>query len=122
MDSLDSVECGAAPRPRSSGLRGAMRGAERSALRLALRKLPRPLRFLGVGGIGLLTDLTVFTLALGIDHHPLVARVVSIAVATLVTWRLNRTVTFDPTGRQQSHEALRYALVTAVAQGTNYVV
>jgi len=99
-----------------------MRGAERSALRLALRKLPRPLRFLGVGGIGLLTDLTVFTLALGIDHHPLVARVVSIAVATLVTWRLNRTVTFDPTGRQQSHEALRYALVTAVAQGTNYVV
>jgi putative flippase GtrA len=117
MDSVDGVERGAAPRPRSS-----LRCAERGPIRLALRKLPRPLRFIGVGGIGLVTDVTVFTIAFSIDHHPLVARLVSIAVATLVTWRLNRTVTFDPTGRQQGHEALRYALVTAVAQGTNYVV
>jgi putative flippase GtrA len=118
MDSVDSVECGATARPRSNGLRGALRGA----VRLALRKLPRPIRFLGVGGIGLLTDLTVFTLAFGVGHHPLAARLVSIAAATLVTWRLNRVVTFDPTGRHQSHEALRYALVTAIAQGTNYAV
>jgi putative flippase GtrA len=122
MDSVDGVECGATLRPRSSGLRGAVRGGERSAMCLALRKLPRPIRFLGVGGIGLLTDLTVFTLAFGVGHHPLAARLVSIVVATLVTWRLNRAVTFDPTGRHQSHEALRYALVTAIAQGTNYTV
>src|SRR3954451_11438438 len=99
MDSVDSFECGAAPRPRSSGLRGAERGSERIVMRLPLRKLPRPIRFIGVGGIGLVTDLTIFTLAFGVGHHPLVARIVSIGLATLVTWRLNRTVTFDPTGR-----------------------
>ena len=33
-------------------------------LRLLATKLPRPLRFLGVGGLGLLTDITLFTLIL----------------------------------------------------------
>ena len=90
-------------------------------LRLAAR-LPRPLRFLGVGGCGLITDLSVFTALAAHDLHPLLARLVSLAAATLVTWRLNRALTFDHSHRHQGEEAARYAAVTATAQGTSYTV
>jgi putative flippase GtrA len=91
-------------------------------LRRLIGWLPRPLRFLGVGGIGLVTDLTVFTLIHMAGAHPLVARAVSLAVATMVTWRLNRALTFDRSGRHQGDEVLRYAAVTGAAQGTSYAV
>ena len=94
----------------------------RDLLRRCASRLPRPLRFLAVGSMGLLTDLSVFTILIGDGTHPLSARVVSLVIATLVTWRLNRAITFDPTGRHQGEEALRYALVTTTAQGTNYAV
>jgi putative flippase GtrA len=84
--------------------------------------LPRPARFLGVGAVGLLTDLAVFTLVHMSGAHPLLARAVSLAVATVVTWRLNRMLTFDCSGRHPGEEALRYAVVTTVAQGTSYAV
>lgn len=84
--------------------------------------LPRPLRFLGVGGLGLVTDLAVFTLVLTHFPHPLLARLVSLAVATAVTWRLNRALTFDRSGRRQADEALRYAAVAAAAQAVSYAV
>jgi putative flippase GtrA len=91
-------------------------------LRLLAKKLPRPLRFLGVGGLGLLTDITLFTLILMHWPHPLFARVLSLGAATVVTWRLNRALTFDRSGHPQTQEALRYAAVTAAAQGTSYAV
>src|ERR1700685_943116 len=78
--------------------------------------LPRPLRFLGVGGLGLITDLAVFTLIIAHTPHPLLARLVSLAIATLVTWRLNRALTFDRSGRHSADEAMRYAAVAASAQ------
>jgi len=40
----------------------------------------------------------------------------------LVTWRLNRALTFDPSNRHPGEEAMRYAAVTAVSQGTSYAV
>jgi putative flippase GtrA len=95
---------------------------ERDAVRRIAGRLPRPLRFLLVGGIGLVTDLSIFTLIVLQGFHPLSARALSLAVATLVTWRLNRALTFGRSGRHQSEEALRYAAVTAVAQGTSYTV
>ena len=64
-------------------------------LRRRIEILPRPIRFLGVGGIGLLTDLSVFTAIPMHTAHPIAARCVSLAIATLVTWRLNRALTFD---------------------------
>jgi putative flippase GtrA len=85
-------------------------------------RLPRPLRFLGVGALGLLTDLAVFTAVAGHGLHPLEARVISLAAATLVTWRLNRAVTFDRSYRHQGEEAARYAAVTLAAQGTSYAI
>lgn len=96
--------------------------AEPDRLRRLADRVPRPLRFLGVGGLGLITDLGVFSLLFALGPHPLIARVVSLAAATLVTWRLNRALTFDRSGRAQHDEAMRYALVTLVAQGTSYAI
>src|SRR5262245_9634704 len=94
----------------------------RSRFHALIRRLPRPFRFLGVGGIGLMSDLTVFTLIIMGGTNPLLARAMSLVVATVVTWRLNRLLTFDRSGRDQRDEALRYAGVTALAQSTSYAV
>jgi len=91
-------------------------------LRALAEVLPRPFRFLGVGAVGLTVDLCVFTLLIGHTPQPLLVRLFSLAAATLVTWRLNRALTFDNSGRRQHDEALRYASVTVVAQGTSYAV
>jgi putative flippase GtrA len=91
-------------------------------IRRLVQILPRPIRFLGVGGLGLATDLTIFTLVVAHANHPLLARLVSLAVATLVTWRLNRALTFDRSGRPPATEAMRYAMVAAAAQAASYTV
>lgn len=108
--------------PASPAAAPAADGGLRAQARDLVRRLPRPFRFLGVGGIGLATDLTIFTLVLMGGTHPLLARVVSLGFATVVTWRLNRLLTFDRSGRDQRDEALRYAGVTALAQSTSYAV
>jgi putative flippase GtrA len=90
--------------------------------RQRLESWPRPIRFLGVGGLGLITDLAVFTLLIAHEPHPLLVRLVSLAVATLVTWRLNRALTFDRSGRHPADEAMRYAIVAGCAQAVSYAV
>jgi putative flippase GtrA len=97
-------------------------GADADKLPTLVAVLPRPVRFLSVGGIGLATDLAVFTVIAAYGHHPLLVRLVSLAIATIVTWRLNRAFTFARSNRAQSAEAMRYAVVTALAQGTSYAV
>jgi putative flippase GtrA len=91
-------------------------------VRALAERVPRPLRFVAVGGIGLVTDLSVFTLIVAYVPSPLAVRLVSLAVATVVTWRLNRAFTFARSHRAQHEEAVRYAIVTAVAQGTSYAI
>jgi putative flippase GtrA len=91
-------------------------------LRAVAEYLPRPFRFLGVGALGLTTDICMFTILMGFTPRPLLMRLFSLAVATLVTWRLNRALTFDRSGRHQGEEAMRYAAVTATAQGTSYAI
>jgi putative flippase GtrA len=78
--------------------------------------LPR-LRLLVVGGFCLLIDLGVFTAGIGCGLDPLRARLVSLACATLVNWRVNRALT-ERSGRHQGEEGMRYSAVTA----TRYVV
>ena len=101
---------------------GRGRAARPDPLRALAEYLPRPLRFLGVGGLGLTTDICVFTILIGYAPKPLLMRLFSLAAATLVTWRLNRALTFDRSGRHQGEEAMRYAAVTAASQGTSYAV
>jgi putative flippase GtrA len=93
-----------------------------SRLRALAQRLPRSLRFLAVGGLGLAADIALFTLILMQGVHPLIAQFLALAAATVVTWRLNRAFTFERSGRAQRDEALRYALVTAAAQSTSYAV
>src|ERR1700686_4247696 len=73
-------------------------------VRKLLESWPRPVRFLGVGGLGLITDLAIFTVLIAHTPHPLLVRLFSLALATLVTWRLNRALTFDRSGRHPADE------------------
>lgn len=84
--------------------------------------LPRPLRFLTVGALGLATNITLFSIAWMLHVPSLTAGLLALIAATVLTWRLNRAFTFDRSGRSQGEEAMRYAVVTAVAQGTSYAV
>ena len=110
--------------PLESGMAGGAAPAAAVAIddpvRALFAALPRPIRFLGVGGLGLTVDLAVFTFVISHEPHPLIARLLSLAVATLVTWRLNRALTFERTGRHPAHEALRYAAVAGTAQAASY--
>ena len=76
--------------------------------------------FLSVGVIGLAVDSGIFWLLYTGGRDASLARAISLVVATLVTWWLNRLFTFEPSGRSAVHEAIRYAVVALVAQGFNY--
>ena len=80
------------------------------------------IRFLGVGIRGLSVDILALGLLerSGVSH--VLARIVSLAIATLVTWVLNRTVTFAASGRGRPAEFSRYGLVAMISQSVNYVV
>jgi putative flippase GtrA len=95
---------------------------EADKIRQLVQRFPRPLRFLAIGTLGLTTDIGFFTLIASFGAHPMVARALSLGIATLVTWRLNRHLTFDHSGRNQSSEAMRYVAVTATAQGASYAI
>jgi putative flippase GtrA len=84
--------------------------------------LPRPFRFLAVGGLGLAANIVLFSIAWMLGIPSLTAGLLALVAATVLTWRLNRAFTFDHTGRSQHEEAMRYALVTTVAQGTSYAI
>jgi putative flippase GtrA len=80
----------------------------------------RVARFLAVGLVGLAVDAGLFALLYRQAVAAAVARALSLACATGVTWALNRSLTFAPSGRNAVGEALRYAGVALVAQGFNY--
>lgn len=82
----------------------------------------RVVRFLTVGCVGLSVDSTLFWLIYHSGVGAAGARAVSICLATVVTWQLNRRFTFSPSGRRAVHEGVRYALVAIVAQGFNYIL
>ena len=92
----------------------------------ALRQLPIPPvvwrigRFLTVGVVGLAVDSGVFWSLHQAGLSIEIARALSLAVATLVTWFLNRLFTFAPSGRAPGREFARYVGVALVAQGFNY--
>ena len=77
-------------------------------------------RFGLVGGLGFIVDAGLVTAltARGVDAFS--ARLVSILLAMLVTWRLNRALTFGASSGRQVHEGARYVLVAVVAALVNY--
>ena len=86
-----------------------------------LPPMTRLLRFSMVGGIGFVVDASM----LAVIHHglgvnPFAARFFSIVLAAFATWRLNRRVTFDPSGHGQMREGFRYYCVVVFSAGINY--
>lgn len=79
--------------------------------------------FVLAGGLAFITDAGVFSLlASGLDVPALVARPVAIAVAMVVSWWINRTVTF-PVGTPASlAEFSRFAAVAWGTAALNYLV
>ncbi|CAN5412592.1 hypothetical protein BH10PSE7_BH10PSE7_34590 [soil metagenome] len=79
-------------------------------------------RFLMVGMLGLSTDAGLFSILAHGGHAEFLARAISLACATFVTWRLNRLFTFGPSGRHSGIESMRYASIALGAQLFSYVV
>ena len=76
--------------------------------------------FVAVGLVGLAVDAGTFTLGFGAGLSRPGARAASLALATLVTFSLNRRATFAASGRRIDRDLFRYGLVTLVAQGFSY--
>lgn len=74
-----------------------------------------------------LTGLGVHTMVFSALFQPKLlsksaAWLAALIVATIVTWSLNRKLTFAATGRNSGWEIVRYALVTAVSQAVSFGV
>lgn len=95
--------------------------SDASPFRTLTRRLPAGLaRFLGVGVVGLATNLGFLWLLERAGLPLWGALAASLVVATLVTWALNRRHTFGASGRAAHHEAMRYFGVALVAQSVSY--
>ena len=93
------------------------------------RHSPRGLRlpagmvaYLGVGVVGRLVNLSLLWLLERAGLALQAALAISLVVATVTTWLLNRRHTFAASGRPAHHEALRYFGVAALAQSVSYGV
>jgi putative flippase GtrA len=93
-----------------------------AAALLAVPVVQAFVRFIGVGCVGLSVDAGVFSLLDARHFAPEISRAASLLLATVVTWQLNRHITFGPSQRPSPIEAMRYALVAALAQGFSYGV
>ncbi len=80
------------------------------------------IRFLCVGMMGLATQLATFDALHRLSLGKSLAWFAGFALATLVTWQLNRRLTFAATGRRRRTEMARYVLVTGVAQGVSFLI
>ena len=77
-------------------------------------------RFLMAGCCGLAMDSGIYSLAAHAGLPDWQARALSLAAATVLTWRLNRAFTFGASASKPRIEFLRYAGVALAAQGINY--
>ena len=79
--------------------------------------------FVLAGVSALTTDATVLlVLTESFAMAPLLARPVGIAVAMVVSWLINRTVTFSATTPPNLAEFARFAAVSWTAQAVNYTI
>jgi putative flippase GtrA len=79
--------------------------------------------FLLGGGLSFVTDVGVFQLlnaAAGVP--PLMARPFAISLAMVVSWLINRTITFPMPGLPRVREFLHFAALAWVAALLNYAV
>jgi putative flippase GtrA len=82
----------------------------------------RVLAFGMVGATGFAVDAGVLASGLHVGLDPLIARIISIGSALLVTYVLNRAVTFGKSDRSVAVEGLRYGGVGLSSAGLNYLI
>jgi putative flippase GtrA len=94
-----------------------------------IRQLPvadscRFLRFVLVGAVGFVVDAGLLQALISLaGWGPVEARAVAIPTAVFATWLLNRTITFPEShGGPVVSSLLRYAAVSAVGAGVNFIV
>ncbi len=79
--------------------------------------------FVAGGVAALVTDATVLSLLTdGLSVSPYLARFASISVAMVVSWQINRRVTFALKSPATLTEFVRFAAVSWLAQAVNYAV
>jgi putative flippase GtrA len=78
------------------------------------------LRFLVVGSMGFVVDAGLVLLLVHYGLSPVVARIPAISSAILVTWLMNRTLTFRVKIPKTHTEAVRYASVALVSAMLNF--
>lgn len=84
--------------------------------------MSRLLRFAAVGGLGFVADAAVLALLLRTTTlDPFSARLISIAVALLATWQLNRHLTFGASSRHLAVEGARYGGIGVSTSVVNYL-
>lgn len=74
------------------------------------------------GGAGFVADAGVLMLGTGLGLPAAAARVPSFLGAVLVTWAINRRVTFRTGARASLREFLHYLAAMALGLGVNYAV
>ncbi len=78
-------------------------------------------RFVVVGIAGFIVDAGLTTTLIQFGLDPFTARLIAITTAMLVTWRLNRAITFGQSATSQKAEGLRYSVVATLAAIINYL-
>jgi putative flippase GtrA len=79
--------------------------------------------FVVVGGIGFVADAAALALLLRMTPvGPFAGRLLSIAFALVVTWLLNRSLTFGPSSRRLAIEGARYGGIGLATSLVNYLV
>lgn len=78
--------------------------------------------FVLAGVLALTTDGLVLEALARAGWHPLAARPLAIAVAMVVSWLVNRRITFAMPGPPTLREYARFAAVSWSAQAVNYLV
>jgi putative flippase GtrA len=79
-------------------------------------------RFAFVGGLGFLLDACITLALIGRGIDPFTARIIAIALAMMVNWRLHRSVTFGASDTSQATEGIRYFTVALLAAALNYAI
>jgi putative flippase GtrA len=79
--------------------------------------------FVLAGGLGFVADAAaLWLLTHGAGVSPFLARLVGIALGVLVSWLINRSVTFPATSPPSLREFAKYSAAAWFAQAVNYAV
>ena len=88
----------------------------------AVRPLVHYSGFLIAGLLALAADLLILEALILVGLHPLIGRVFAISIAMVVSWLINRTITFAMPGPPSLREYLRFAAVSWTSQAVNYSI